>query len=285
MDSLVGKPLSSKYNVLRKIGEGQNALVYLAEQMSMGRNVCIKVLKKHQSSDATANARFRQEVEVSSRLRSPHTIQFYDYGSVEGRQYIVMEFLAGETIQGRLKKRGRLGLGETASVAAQIGSSLDEAHEAGVWHRDLKPENVYFCTHATPLKPFVKVLDFGFARLTDRGPEQTRLTAQNVAVGTPAYMAPERVVKERRVDHRSDLYSMAVMCFEMLTGHLPFSGKNPMLMLMDHVKKPIPSVHGFCKGLPLKLDEFFVRAMAKDPESRPSSGQEFNELLDRGLRG
>lgn len=285
MDSLIGQPLSSRYRVIRKIGEGQNAMVYLAEQSSMGRNVCVKVLKKHQSADATANARFRQEVEVSSRLRSPHTIQFYDYGSVEGRQYIVMEFLAGETIQDRLRNKGRLGLGETASVAAQIGSSLDEAHEAGVWHRDLKPENVYFCTHATPLKPFVKVLDFGFARLTDRGPEKTRLTAQNTAVGTPAYMAPERVVKDRLVDHRSDLYSMAVMCFEMLTGKLPYTGNNPVMMLMDHVKKPIPSVQGLCKGLPPKLDDFFLRAMAKDPESRPSSGQEFTELLDRALRG
>ena len=221
-DPLLGTLLAGRYRVIRHLGDGHMARVYVAEQLSMGRNVAVKVLRDDVDLDPVAVRRFGQEVEAVSRLHSPHTIQFYDFGATEdGAQFIVMEHLAGESLRQRLEREQIVAPHEVVSIARQVASSLDEAHEAGVLHRDLKPENIHFCVHATPLRPFVKVLDFGLAKLIDTGPDAPELTGKRQTVGTPAYMAPEMIVEERPVDHRGDLYSFAVSCYEMLVGVRP----------------------------------------------------------------
>src|SRR5262249_47456909 len=159
--------------------------------------------------------RFRQEVGVVARLRSPHTIQCFDAGQAgTDPLFIAMELLVGETLRQRLDRDGAIAPDDVVRIAAQIGASLQEAHDTGVLHRDLKPENVFFCAHATPLRPFVKVLDFGLAKLIVPDPDAMRLTDEQNTVGTPAYMAPEMIVRQRAVDHRADIYALGVMCFE-----------------------------------------------------------------------
>jgi serine/threonine-protein kinase len=189
--------------------------------------------------------------------------------------------LAGQTLRERLTEDGALPPLEVVSITRQIACSLQEAHGAGVLHRDLKPENVHFCHIATPMQPFLKLLDFGLAKLSDRatGPDNPTLTGVRQTVGTPAYMAPEMIVEERPVDSRADVYSLGVMCFEMLTGTRPFQVKGAMKMAMAHVRDPVPSAALRNPLLPACIDEFFLSIMAKDPAQRPQEAIDVSRLL------
>jgi serine/threonine-protein kinase len=262
------------------------ARVYVAEQISMGRNVAIKILLDDVELDDVAVSRFRQEVKAVAQLRSPHTIHCFDTGkSDDGARFIAMELLAGETLRQRLERETTIPGREIVDIAAQIGASLQEAHEAGVLHRDLKPENIYLCVCPTPLRPFVKVLDFGLAKLIDPDPSSPRLTAERQTVGTPAYMAPEMIVRERAVDHRADIYALGVMCFEMLTGRRPFHAKTALLTALAHVTDPIPSACALDGSLPRAVDSFFETVMAKDAADRPSQATIVAPLLAAALDG
>ena len=281
VDPLLGSIIGNRYRIARLLGKGNMARVYVAEQLSMQRNVAVKVLQPKLVVDDVAAARFRQEVDAVCRLQSPHAIRFYDVGRTQdGSPYIVMELLAGETLKDRLDREKRLPLNQVYTITAQIAAALDEAHEAGVWHRDLKPDNVHFCHQATPLQPFLKVLDFGLAKLLDdRGPDNPTLTGRRQTVGTPAYMAPETVVEERVVDHRIDIYALGVMIFEMVTGARPFQESSAMKMVLAHVRAPIPRATEHNPELPPAIDAFFDAVMAKDPEERPNTGSEAVRLL------
>lgn len=281
-DPMIGQVVSGRYRIARLLGKGNMARVYVAEQMSMERNVAVKVLQPDLIADEVAAGRFRQEVDAVSRLHSPHTISFYDAGATPaGVPYIVMELLAGQTLRERLDEDGILPSLEVVSITRQIACSLQEAHGAGVLHRDLKPENVHFCHIATPMQPFLKLLDFGLAKLSDRatGPDNPTLTGVRQTVGTPAYMAPEMIVEERPVDSRADVYSLGVMCFEMLTGGRPFQVKGAMKMAMAHVRDPIPSAVERNPNLPAAVDGFFQSIMAKDPAHRPQEAIDVARLL------
>lgn len=282
VDPMIGQVVSGRYRIARLLGKGNMARVYVAEQVSMERNVAVKVLQPDLIADEVAAGRFRQEVDAVSRLHSPHTISFYDAGATpDGVPYIVMELLAGQTLRERLTEDGALPPLEVVSITRQIACSLQEAHSAGVLHRDLKPENVHFCHIATPMQPFLKLLDFGLAKLSDRasGPDNPTLTGVRQTVGTPAYMAPEMIVEERPVDSRADVYSLGVMCFEMLTGTRPFQVKGAMKMAMAHVRDPVPSAVERNPLLPACIDEFFSSIMAKDPSHRPQEAIDVARLL------
>jgi len=285
IDPVLGTIIGGRYRVARLLGKGNMARVYVAEQTSMERNVAVKLLQPEFVVDETAEARFRQEVDAVSRLHSPHTIQFYDAGRTpDGVPYIVMELLMGQTLRERLNDDILIAPLEVVSITKQIACSLQEAHGAGVLHRDLKPENVHFCHFETPLQPFLKLLDFGLAKLLDdRGPENPTLTGKRQTVGTPAYMAPEMIVEEREVDHRSDIYALSVMCFEMLTGTRPFQEESSMKMALAHVRAPIPSARERNPNLPAGIDEFFAVAMAKKQEERPQEVVDLARLLGECL--
>jgi len=287
IDPVIGTLVGGRYRVARLLGKGTMARVYVAEQTSMRRNVAVKLLQPELLVDETAEARFHQEVDAVSRLHSPHTIRFYDSGRTpEGVPYIVMELLAGQTLRERLDDDIVLPPGEVVAIADQIACSLYEAHEAGILHRDLKPENVYFCHLATPLQPFLKLLDFGLAKLLDdRGPDNPTLTGERQTVGTPAYMAPEMIIEERVVDHRSDIYALGVMCFEMLTGSRPFQEKSSMKMALAHVRSPIPSACERNPHLPPGIDGFFSTVLAKKSEDRPQQVKDLSRLLREVLGG
>lgn len=285
IDPVLGTLVGGRYRIARLLGKGNMSRVYVAEQTSMQRNVAVKLLQAELVVDETAEGRFRQEVDAVSRLHSPHTIRFYDAGRTPaGVPYIVMELLAGQTLRERLDDDIVLPPLEVVSIANQMACSLHEAHEAGVLHRDLKPENVYFCHVPTPLQPFLKLLDFGLAKLLDdRGPNDPTLTGKRQTVGTPAYMAPEMIVEERPVDHRSDIYALGLMCFEMLTGSRPFQEENSMKMALAHVRSPVPSAKERNPSLPDGIDEFFAAAMAKNPEHRPQHVVDLARLLGECL--
>jgi len=284
-DPMIGRTIDGRYRIARLLGQGNMARVYVAEQVCMGRNVAVKILLRELLVDKTAAGRFRKEVEAVSRLRSPHTIEFFDVGeTAEGAPYIAMELLAGETLRERLDSDTLLPTWEVSTIVRQIACSLQEAHDAGVLHRDLKPENVHFSVQASPLQPFLKLLDFGFAKMLDPGDsENPILTGKRQTVGTPAYMAPEMIVEERPVDHRSDIYALGVMCFEMLTGTRPYEARKAMEMVLAHVRSPIPSALERKPDLPKSIDDFFYSAMSKDPELRPQSAVDLAERLGHVL--
>jgi serine/threonine-protein kinase len=280
----LGAVLAGRYRLLRVLGSGQMARVYVAEQLAMARNVAVKVMRDELRLDEVAVQRFRREVGVVARLRSPHTIQCHDAGESDDHElFIAMELLAGETLRQRLERERVIVPDEVVQIAAQIGASLQEAHDAGVLHRDLKPENVFFCSHPSPLRPFVKVLDFGLAKLVSPEPGSLRLTDPHRTVGTPAYIAPEMVVRGRAIDHRADIYALGVMCFEMLTGERPFCHATPMAMAIAHVTQRIPRASEVNPSLPVAVDSFFESVLAKTPASRPADAGEVAERLAAAL--
>ena len=278
---MIGALVGGRYKIARLLGTGNMARVYVAEQVNMERNVAVKILQPELLVDETAGGRFQREVVAVSRLRSPHTISFIDSGCTpEGVPYIVMELLVGQTLRERLEEDNPIPWHEVVTVVEQLGHSLHEAHEAGVLHRDLKPDNVHYSHQPTPFQPFIKLLDFGLAKLLDpQNANDMMLTGRRQTVGTPAYMAPEMIVEERPVDHRSDIYALGVMCFEMLTGQRPYQHKGTMQMAMAQVRDPIPSAQAINPTLPEGVDAFIDSVMAKDPVNRPQSAIELASQL------
>ncbi len=282
---MLGRVIAGRFRVETLLGEGQMARVYAATQLSMSRRVALKVLRSELMQDAEASERFRREVRAVALLRSPHTIEFYDFGELEGgERYIAMEHLEGETLRQRLERHPKLAPPEVIAIVSQLAASLGEAHAAGVIHRDLKPENVEFVTAATPIRPFMKVLDFGLAKLVDPDDDEVHITGRHRTVGTPAYLAPESATSRGHVDWRSDLYSLAVIIFEMLVGQRPFQAPSPMQMLIAHLREAIPSARALGAELPAGIDQFFATALAKDPQERFANADTLLQALKNILK-
>ena len=286
-DPHLGTVVAGRFRVQALLGEGQMARVYVAEQVSMKREVALKILRRDLTCHPSAPVRFRREVEAVTRLRSPHSIVFYDFGDTgDGSLYIAMELLSGETLRERLDREGALEPFAALDILRQVASCLKEAHEAGVLHRDLKPENIFLCPTGAGRRPFVKVLDFGLAKLTERVLGEAVnpvITSPSLTVGTPAYIAPEMATLGRSADPRADLYGLGVMTFEMLVGGRPFQAKSPFLMLQEQIHSPVPLPSQHHQGLPPGCDGFMVIALAKDPEERFQSAEAFIAALASAL--
>ena len=286
-DRRVGTTVAGRFQIESLIGEGQMARVYVAQQMSMKRRVALKIMHLDLLRHKAAPTRFRREVEAVTRLRSPHTIVFYDFGSTDdGSLFIAMELLTGEPLRVWLDRERALDPALTLALVRQICSCLREAHGAGVLHRDLKPENIFLCPPEPGARaPFVKVLDFGLAKLSEPafGENMPPITSPSITVGTPAYLAPEMAITGRKADLRSDLYSLGVMVFEMLTGERPYDEKNPHAMMVAHARNPIPQPSRRKQGLPAGSDGFIQVAMAKDPEERFQNAEAFANALASAL--
>lgn len=270
-DPMLGKVLLGRYRVIQVLGEGGMGKVYLAEQ-KMGtatRKVAIKTLHPELSTDPQLVARFHRECETVIELHHPNTVQFYDFGDLEDKTlFIVMEFIEGEDLARRLQ-RGPLDMATADKLLIQICGSLSEAHQRGVVHRDLKPENVLLTTRGGQTD-FVKVLDFGIAKRSEAEDEsKAKLTKQGMVLGTPPYMSPEQF-SGQTLDLRSDIYSLGVMTYEMITGVLPFEAKTPWEWATKHLTtQPTPlEAHPAGAALPPNKKNAIMRALAKNRDER-----------------
>lgn len=288
-DPLIGKLLGGRFRVRRVLGEGGMGIVYEGEQQmgSTVRKVAIKTLHLHLSKDPSIMARFHRECGTVAQLEHPNTIKFYDFGTTDdGALYIAMEFVDGKALSAVIEKEGALNPDRVINIMRQVCGALDEAHQQGIIHRDLKPENVVLTNRAGQID-FVKVLDFGIAGRTESADaaKEQKLTQQGMVLGTPPYMSPEQFTG-KALDARSDIYSLGVMTYEMLTGRLPFDATTPWEWATQHMTaqpRPLeatPSAH----HLPENIRHAIMRALSKDPAMRPDTARQFFAELSGGER-
>ena len=267
--------LAGRYSVERSVGHGGMAQVYEGTDTVLGRTVAIKVLAPQYASDDAFVARFRREAQAVAQLNHPGVVSVYDTGSDDGVHYIVMEYVSGRTLADILEKEGRLQPERAAEIAAQIAQALSFAHAAGIIHRDVKPANIMLSSQGS-----VKVMDFGIARALST---QT-LTQTATVLGTASYLSPEQAQGEA-VDARSDIYSLGVVLYEMLTGRPPFTGDTPVAVAYKHVRETPPVPSDIVPEVSPELDAVVMKAMAKNPANRYASASEMAEDLERVSRG
>jgi serine/threonine-protein kinase len=269
-----GQVVGDRYRVVRKLGGGGMADVYLCEDLTLGRKIAIKVLLQRYLNDPTFVERFRREAKAAAGLNQQNLVSIYDWGEVDGTYYIAMEYVEGETLKDLIRRRGRLSGNEAVLVGMQLLAAIDFAHRSGIIHRDIKPQNVMIDTAGT-----AKVMDFGIARAGDSG-----MTEAGSILGTAQYLAPEQA-KGYQVDERSDLYSVGVVLYEMLTGTVPFKGDSAVTVALKHVNEVPVEPAELVPGLPYSLNQIVLKAMAKDPADRYQSAAEFGRDLRSAREG
>lgn len=280
-----GVVVDGRFAIKGLLGIGGTSAVYVAEQTSMGRDCALKVLRSELISREQATDRFVREVRAISRLASPHTVSVYDVGRTpEGLLFIAMELLRGRSLfQVMTDEPGPMVLWRAVHLVDQILESLAEAHASGVLHRDLKPENI-FIIESTTSKEFAKVLDFGIAQLGD----ETDLQAnpRGMVVGTPRYMSPEQM-SGKALDARSDLYSLATMLFELLSGQPPFEAPTALDLALAKINRVAPTLKAANPAVevPDEVEMFLARALARDPADRYPTATEFRNLLALAVEG
>ncbi len=275
MDLVEGAVVAGRFQLNRKLGQGGMGSVWHATHLGLDIPCAVKFIEGEFAALPEAQARFEREAKAAAQLRSPHVVQILDHGISEGRPYIAMELLDGEDLGKRLIRVGRLSPGETAAVMTQVSRALTKAHSLGVVHRDLKPDNIFLVRDDD--REIAKVLDFGIAKSNQHGIEGSN-TKTGAMLGTPYYMSPEQAQGTKAVDYRSDLWSLAVIAFQCLTGKLPFESEalGDLLMKIIVVPLPVPSQYG---PVPAGFDAWWARAASRDPNGRFQSAKEFADTL------
>jgi tRNA A-37 threonylcarbamoyl transferase component Bud32/tetratricopeptide (TPR) repeat protein len=261
------------YRLLRRLGQGAMAEVYLAEQVSLRRQVALKVLRSNLANDATYVRRFDQEARAAAQLVTANIVQIYEVGRVDGVHFIAQEYVQGSNLAELLARRGPPTLERSMAILRQVAAALDKAAQHGIVHRDIKPENIMLAANGE-----VKVADFGLARLYSQDPVATNLTQIGVTMGTPLYMSPEQV-EGRPLDPRSDIYSLGVTAYQMLTGEPPFRGETALGIAVQHLKTPPARLETIRSDLPASVCRIVHKMLAKDPNQRYASpGETMREL-------
>ena len=270
----LGQKLAGRYVLEELVGQGGMSSVYRARDTVLERQVAIKVLHEHYSSDAEYVERFRREARAIARLSHPNIVTVIDRGEFEGRQFIVFEHVPGETLKDVIEREGPLPIPRALALTHQIARALAFAHELGVVHRDVKPQNVLIDHDGS-----AKVSDFGVARTLDVKDE---LTESGTVLGTSDYIAPEQASGERAAEY-SDQYSLGVVLYELLTGELPYPASNVMAVALRHLHDPVPSAHQRRPDVPARVDAIVARALAKRPRDRFASMEAMTAALEAAL--
>jgi len=273
-DSLIDTLFDGRYRIQRKLGAGGMADVYLAEDQELGRRVAIKILNGRHANDAQFIERFRREAKNAAALNHPNIVSIYDRGNAEDTYYIAMEFLDGRTLKELIISRGAAPINVAIEYARQILSALRFAHRHGIVHRDIKPHNVLVDAEGR-----VKVTDFGIARAGT-----SQMTETGSIVGTAQYLSPEQA-RGGEIDPRSDLYSLGIVLYELLTGKTPFDGETPVEIAMKHLSNAPKPPSKLRPDIPPELDMVVLRALAKNPDDRYQSADEMEADLERVARG
>jgi len=281
-DELVGQTLAGKYRIEEKLSEGGMGCVYRATHVLMEKTLAVKVLHPALAADDNIVARFTREARAASRISHPHAITVTDFGEAEnGVVFLVMEYLRGRTLKEVIRSDGPMPLKRAAEIVRQVAGALEAAHNEGVVHRDLKSDNIML--DETSGGDWAKVLDFGIAKIKETAESQDpELTAPNLIIGTPQYMSPEQCSGASKIDARSDIYSFGIIVYEMLAGHVPFTGDSPTEVMMKQMQDPAPSLLTERDDLPAPVDAVVRRALAKNPDHRFQNAGELSEAFASG---
>jgi serine/threonine-protein kinase len=276
--ALAGQVLEGRYKILRKLGEGGMSFVFLGEDVATREQYAIKVLSPQLIKDGNAMARLRREASLGMRLEHPNVCHIVRLGETEdGIVYVVMPFVQGEILSDRNNRKGQLPLAEVIPFVQQIAAGLQVAHELKIIHRDLKPENIMVAKNPDGTERAV-VMDFGLAKERKAGGELEKLTATGIILGTPEFMSPEQL-RGKPLDPRTDVYSLTLMTYEMLTGKLPFEGKNQQEMMIARLRNEPISIRSRRADIPEAVEKVLYKGMARNADDRYPTAVEFaNEL-------
>ncbi len=266
---MIGRKILGRYKIVERIGGGGMGVVWKANDLVLDRYVALKILRPEMSEDDDFVQRFRREAKAAASLSHPNIVSIYDVGEDQGLHFIVMELVEGETLRDKLNREGRLDPEEALRIAGQICLGLAHAHNNQIIHRDIKPQNILL----TELD-HVKVADFGIARALGRA----STTSTDVVVGSASYLSPEQA-RNGMVSARSDLYSLGVVLYEMITGRLPFTGDSPVAVALQHVEARVPSVREAVPDIHEEIEKLITKALAKDPGERFQSAGEMLQAI------
>jgi eukaryotic-like serine/threonine-protein kinase len=272
--------VGGKFRLERVVGRGAMGSVWTATHVNLGHRIAIKLVARDFVKSPEALRRFDAEAKAAARLQSRHVVQVFDNGTLDdGTPYIAMELLAGENLDERIQRTGPIPLDEAVQILAQCCKALARAHAAGIVHRDIKPENVFLAREPDGEAEVVKLLDFGVAKIAMAIEGWTSSTGTGAMLGTPIYMSPEQVRASRDVDRRTDLYSLGLVAFTMLTGKLVIEADTFGEVLLKISTQPLPSLRALAPSLPPAVEAWFFRACARDAGERHQSAQEFIDAL------
>jgi len=269
---MIGRTIKGRYKLIDERGRGSFATVYVARDIENNHIYALKVMHIELSNDDELLARFQREAHILLNLSDPHIVRIFAYGEDSNMNYIVMDYIDGQNLKYYMLNDGPMEALRALNYARQIAEGLDTAHKQGVVHRDIKPQNILVNTH-----DMVKITDFGLAR----GRETVTLTQSNVFMGTAYYISPEQAESGRSADTRSDLYSVATVLFEMLTSRPPFEGETAVDIVIKHMNENVPSICRLRSDLPLEMDAFMQKALAKSPADRFATPREFIVALEQ----
>ncbi|MBQ6285100.1 MAG: Stk1 family PASTA domain-containing Ser/Thr kinase [Bacilli bacterium] len=268
-----GSKINDRYQIIRTLGEGGMANVYLAHDNILDRDVAVKVLRGDLANDEKFVRRFQREALSASSLSHPNIVEMYDVGEDDGQYYIVMEYVDGKTLKQVLKQRGHLSITEVVDIMLQVTDGMAHAHDAYIIHRDIKPQNIMILSNG-----MIKITDFGVATALN----STQLTQTNSVMGTVHYLPPEQA-NGKGSTIRSDIYSMGIMMYELLTGLVPYKGDNAVEIALKHLKEPLPSVRKINPSIPQSIENVIIKATAKNPKNRYTDARSMHEDIKTAL--
>src|SRR5215216_8015598 len=275
MDNIQPGQMLGPYRIINQIGKGGMANVYKAYQASIDRYVAIKVLPSQLAESKEFATRFQQEARIIANLEHSHILPVFDYGESDGITYFVMRYLEAGTLKDRMEAGRPLPLDEIDQIFTQLADALSYAHSRGIVHRDLKPANALIDSHGN-----IFLTDFGIAKLLESA--SPRLTQTDAIMGTPAYISPEQA-QANKVDQRSDIYSLGIILYEMVTGSVPFVADTPLAIILKHVSDPLPLPSVVKPDISAAIEQVILKALAKTPQDRYATAAEFVAAWKRAL--